>query len=157
MLGLLRRKPNYVDGEWRWSFARRQRIMDLVEPDEVYLDRWRFDTPVVSVFLHSIKLPDRDPNPHTHPFSWSYSLILRGGYEEHRGPSGSEIRQLGPCRINRIDQDTVHRIDSVRDGRPVWTVFLAGKPHGKGWGFVVDGEYQDHKQYLEQRAQERAR
>lgn len=141
-------RPNLVDGEWRWSFARRQLIMDLYVPDEVYLERWRFDTPLVSVFLHSIKLPDRDPNPHTHPFSWSLSLIVKGAYEEHRGPFAEQVRTLRPGKINRIGAETVHRIDSTRADKPVWTVFMAGRPHGRGWGFVVDGEYQDHKEYL---------
>lgn len=147
-----RRRPNLVDGEWRWSFARHQRIFDVGSPTEVYLDRWRFDTPLVSVFLHAIRLPDRDPNPHTHPFSWSTSLILKGAYVEHRGPFAEEIRTLGRGRVNRIAGDTVHRIDRTRDDEPVWTLFVAGRPHGRGWGFVVDGEHVDHKPYLAERA-----
>ena len=140
-----------IDGEWRWSFARKQVIYDVFEPDEVYLLRWRFDTPLGSVFLHSIKLPDRDPNPHTHPFSKSVSFILKGAYEEHRGPTGDQIRTLRPGRVNRLSGTDVHRIDSTRDGQPVWTLFYAGKPHGRGWGFVVDGVYEDHKTYLARR------
>ncbi|GIT75943.1 MAG: hypothetical protein Ct9H300mP31_04740 [Acidimicrobiaceae bacterium] len=30
----------------------------------------------------------------------------------------------------------------------MWTIFAAGKPHGRGWGFVIDGNYQDHREYL---------
>ena len=75
-----RRRENLVDGEWRWSFARRQLIYDVVEPERVYLERWRFDTPFGSIFLHSINLPDRDPYPHTHPFSWSRSLIVKHSF-----------------------------------------------------------------------------
>jgi len=112
------------------------------------MERWRFDTPLGSVFLHSIKLPDGDPHPHTHPFSWSRSLIVKGGYTEERGPLAEEVRRYGPGRVNRIDADTVHRIVSTRGGRPVWTIFAAGKPHGRGWGFVIDGNYQDHREYL---------
>ncbi len=147
-------KPNLVDGEWRWSFARHQPIYDISDPTAVYMDRWRFDTPLVSVFLHAIRLPDKDPNPHTHPFSWSLSLILKGAYVEHRGAHGEEVRTLRAGRFNRILGDTIHRIDSTRDAKPVWTLFIAGKPHGRGWGFVVDGEYQDHKPYLAERAAE---
>ena len=146
-----RRRPNLVDGEWRWSFARHQPIPDALEPDRTYLDRWRFDTPVGSVFLHAIRLPDRDPDPHTHPFSWSRSLILKGGYTEERGPLGERIRDFRPGRINRIDHDTVHRIVRTRGNRPVWTLFVAGRPHGRGWGFIVDGHYVDHKKYLADR------
>ena len=143
-----RRRENLVDGEWRWSFARRQLIYDVVEPERVYLERWRFDTPFVSIFLHSINLPDRDPYPHTHPFSWSRSLIVKGSYVEERGPYGDEVRKYRPGQVNRIDADTVHRIVSTRGDRPVWTIFAAGKPHGRGWGFVIDGNYQDHREYL---------
>jgi hypothetical protein len=95
------RRENLVDGEWRWSFARRQLIYDVVEPERVYLKRWRFDTPFVSIFLHSIKLPDRDPYPHTHPFSWSRSLIVKGSYVEERGPYGDEVRRYRPGQVNR--------------------------------------------------------
>ena len=91
-----RRRENLVDGEWRWSFARRQLIYDVVEPERVYLERWRFDTPFGSIFLHSINLPDRDPYPHTHPFSWSRSLIVKGSYVEERGPYGDEVRKYRP-------------------------------------------------------------
>ncbi len=114
--------------------------------------RWRFDTPLGSVFVHSIRLPDRDPHPHTHPFSWSRSLIVRGGYTEERGAGAEEVRHYRPGRINRIDGDTVHRIIGTRDDQPVWTIFVAGRPHGRGWGFVVNGRYQDHKAYLADRA-----
>lgn len=145
------RLPNLVDGEWRWSLFRHQRIFDMQDPTEVYLDRWRVDTPLLSVFLHAIRLPDRDPNPHTHPFSWSASLILKGGYVEHRGATGVRVRTLGPGSINMIKGNTIHRIDRTRNDKTVWTLFLAGKPHGRGWGFVVDGEYQDHKRYLAER------
>ena len=124
-----RHRENLVDGEWRWSFARRQLIYDVVEPERVYLERWRFDTPFVSIFLHSINLPDRDPYPHTHPFSWSRSLIVKGSYVEERGPYGDEVRKYRPGQVNRIDADTVHRIVSTRGDRPVWTIFAAGKPH----------------------------
>ena len=143
-----RHRENLVDGEWRWSFARRQLIYDVVEPERVYLERWRFDTPFGSIFLHSINLPDRDPYPHTHPFSWSRSLIVKGSYVEERGPYGDEVRKYRPGQVNRIDADTVHRIVSTRGDRPVWTIFAAGKPHGRGWGFVIDGNYQDHREYL---------
>ena len=101
-----RHRENLVDGEWRWSFARRQLIYDVVEPERVYLERWRFDTPFVSIFLHSINLPDRDPYPHTHPFSWSRSLIVKGSYVEERGPYGDEVRKYRPGQVNRIDADT---------------------------------------------------
>ncbi len=94
-LGMSRR-PNRVDGEWRWSFARRQFIPDHSQPGRTYLKRWRFDTPLGSVFLHAILLPDGDPDPHNHPFSRSISLILRGGYREVRGMHGEDVRSFAP-------------------------------------------------------------
>ena len=91
---------------------------------------------------------DGDPDPHNHPFSRSVNLILKGGYTERRGIHGESTREHGPGRLNRIAGDDVHRIDALRDGRPVWTLFWAGKPHGRGWGFYVDGTFVDHKIYL---------
>jgi len=144
----MRRRKNLVDGEWRWSFARRQFIPDASQPDRIYLKRWRFDTPIGSVFLHSILLPDGDPDPHNHPFSRSISFIVKGGYTEERGVFGEEVRELRPGRLNRISGTDVHRIVALASGRPVWTLFWAGRPHGRGWGFFVDGTYVDHKTYL---------
>lgn len=142
------RRPNQVDGEWRWSFARRQFIADHAHPERTYLKRWRFDTPLGSVFLHGIQFPDGDPDPHNHPFSRSVSLILKGGYTERRGIHGESTRELRPGRLNRIAGDDVHRIEALHRDRPVWTLFWAGKPHGRGWGFYVDGAFVDHKIYL---------
>ena len=73
---------------------------------------------------------------------------MKGSYVEERGPYGDEVRKYRPGQVNRIDADTVHRIVSTRGDRPVWTIFAAGKPHGRGWGFVIDGNYQDHREYL---------
>lgn len=150
-MGIFDRRPNLVDGEWRWSFARRQFIPDWSDPSRTYLKRWRFDTPLGSIFLHAIQLPDGDPDPHSHPFSRSISLILRGGYIEQRGIHGEEVKVMRAGRINRIGGDDVHRIVSLLNDRPAWTLFWAGKPHGRGWGFWVDGTYVDHKQYLAER------
>ena len=101
-IGLMGRRPNQVDGEWRWSFARRQVIPDHSQPERTYLKRWRFDTPLGSVFLHAIQLPDGDPDPHNHPFSKSVSLILRGGYTEHRGVGGDRILLHILCSEGRV-------------------------------------------------------
>ncbi len=149
-----RHRRNLVDGEWRWSFGRHQPIKDAIEPHRVYLDRWRWDTPAGSVFLHAIRLPDRDLHPHTHPFSWSWSLILRGAYTEERGPFAEKVRTYRVGQVNRLDADTVHRIVRTHRDQTVWTLFVAGPPHGHGWGFLVDGQYQDHKAYLARRAED---
>lgn len=76
------------------------------------------------------------------------SLLLRGGYTEHRGIDGGEIRSLRAGQLNRISGTDVHRIVELTNGEPVWTLFWAGPVHGGGWGFYVDGVYVDHKEYL---------
>ena len=91
---------------------------------------------------------DGDPDPHNHPFSRSISLILRGGYREKRGMYDEEIRELRAGQLNRISGTYVHRISDLRDAKPVWTVFWAGRPHGRGWGFFVNGTFVDHMVYL---------
>ncbi len=100
------------------------------------------------MFLHQILLPDGDPYPHSHPFSSSISLILKGGYTEYRGIYGDDERTYRAGKLNRISGTDVHRIDRMTNDEPVWTLFYAGKPHGRGWGFYVDGVYIDHKEYL---------
>ncbi len=90
----------------------------------------------LSIYLHRFHAPDFDPAPHNHPWEWSRSLILTGGYvERRRDPADGAMRRVGrrPGDLNRIDSDTFHVVEELC-GRETWTLFSAGPKTGT-WGF----------------------
>lgn len=110
----------------------------------LYLERYRifgwmpdskFNWPV-SLYLHRFHLPDQDPLPHIHPWSFSCSLILVGGYLEQRiGRDGNltEIERV-PFRLNVIRKRDFHRVAALR-GSETWTLFLTVYKR-QTWGFL---------------------
>ena len=79
-----------------------------------------------AIYLHHFVASDPRGAVHSHPWGWSASLILAGGYREYRcGPDGSEIvRELRPGDLNLLEADDAHRIELF--GADCWSVFLAG-------------------------------
>jgi hypothetical protein len=73
---------------------------------------------------------------HSHPWGWSASLILAGGYREERcGPSGAVfVREYQPGDVNVLEADDRHRIDLL--SADCWSVFLAGH-FEKAWRFAA--------------------
>jgi len=116
-----------------------------------YLSRYRLhgwmpldqtETPC-SVYLHNIHLEDNDQALHSHPWAWSQTMCLWGGYIEERGllmPDGSlvreEDRELFLGRSNFMGPNDVHRIATLRPN--TWTLFFVG-PKRQSWGFYVEG------------------
>jgi hypothetical protein len=92
----------------------------------------RIDAP--SIYLHHFVASDPDDAVHSHPWAWSASLILVGGYRETRClPSGARIeRDYLPGEVNVILADDRHRIELLEGD--CWTLFLAG-PYLQPWGF----------------------
>ena len=123
----------------------------LAENGTPYLDRYklhgwtpdaRVETPC-SVYLHHIHRPDLDEALHSHPWDWSQTMILVGGYEEQRGvlqPDGSLLRLPNQLLLdgqsNEMAAGDVHRIVRLVD--ETWTLFMAG-PKASSWGFYVEG------------------
>lgn len=88
---------------------------------------------VVGLYLHRFHRGDNDRELHNHPWKWSVSLILAGGYREERRQGDIVVeRVLRPGRLNWIGHDDFHRVDLI-DGE-AWTLFLAG-PKVSTWGF----------------------
>jgi len=110
------------------------------EHSEPYLERyslgglfgWR-------VYLHRFLASDPDRGLHDHPWGWSVSLILAGGYSEVRDGA---LRRLFPGQVNLIRGHDFHRI-LLDEGDEAWTLFLHG-PRVKGWGFRRNGEYRPY-------------
>lgn len=104
---------------------------------EPYLERYfLFRCLGVTAYLHRFVASDPDRGLHDHPWGWSASLMLAGGYREIRRAA---VRHLKPGRINFIRGTDFHRI-ILPANRDAWTLFIHGK-RTKGWGFVRDGKY----------------
>lgn len=107
---------------------------------------------------------DAGRDHHDHPFDF-YSLILWGGYLEHRpgclcfvegktrdeDPHWREIvatgcRYYGPGSIVRRKAEDYHRLELVNG--PAWTFVITG-PYRRTWGFLVNGEWIHYKKYHE--------
>ncbi len=98
--------------------------------------------PGAHVYLHCFHRGDNERELHCHPWLWSMSLILVGGYREQRRVVAEfagkktmwdvEERLVQPGDVNYIAQSDFHRVDLI-DGE-CWTVFVSG-PKASSWGF----------------------
>jgi len=107
-----------------------------------------------SAYLHRFFLPDLDRALHNHPWRWSVSFILWGGYDEERLVEGHVItRRVRPFTLNWLGPNDFHRVMRLR-GRETWTLFFAG-PKYKGWGFLEEGRFIPYAERFKQRGIER--
>lgn len=101
-------------------------------------------------YLHWFAGIDGERHAHNHPFE-GLSIVLCGAYrEEILDPRRHEMLRLtgqDTARAysivtrrwwNRIPAERYHRIVDAKVG--TWTLFLAGPPHGNGWGFLDERE-----------------
>jgi hypothetical protein len=101
-----------------------------------------------NLYLHRFYRDDLDRYPHSHPWTWSFSLILTGGYEEERLINGKIVtRFVHPWTINILGPKDFHRVTSLNG--EVWTLFFAG-PKFADWGFMVKGKFVPHKQFIKE-------
>lgn len=115
-----------------------------------------------TVYLHHFIRADADEELHTHPWRWSRSHILRGGYLEevllNPGEAGEQIieRMLRAGEVNKISSSTVHRISHLIGD--TWTLFIVGErtgdfiaqERGDDWHFRTrDGEYIPRRVFVE--------
>ena len=85
-----------------------------------------FDSTHLGLYVHHICGRDHE-SLHNHPWKWSVALVLAGWYVEERATvTGQPMRRVVRAgRVNRISQDTFHRIDDVSP-RGAWTFYLHG-------------------------------
>lgn len=130
------------------KLGRKRVIMDRFE-NEPYLTRYYLFLKdrkwfPFNVFLHNFHKGDLD-DLHDHP--WPFiTFIIKGGYWEHT-PDGKFWR--GPGSIRMASSDQLHRVE-LEPGVDVWTIFVPG-PHVKDWGFVDNGKWKQHEEYLEEK------
>jgi hypothetical protein len=90
--------------------------------------------PGPALFLHEFHTSDPATEVHSHPWGWSQSLILVGGYREFRCEAGAELEAIDyrPGAINILKATTMHRIELL-EGK-CWTLFLASA-YARPWEF----------------------
>ena len=126
---------------WCEALARTLQVQHIPRNDRPYLERYfaagwsptnRRSGP--AIFLHHFVASDSN-DVHSHPWGWSASLILVGGYREERcGPGGQVIvREYHPGDVNVLEANDTHRIDLL--SADCWTVFLAGQ-YEHAWAFA---------------------
>jgi hypothetical protein len=89
-----------------------------------------------AIFLHHFLASDPAVQVHSHPWNWSASLILAGGYREERCVGSSTQRRVveyRPGDVNILTADDRHRVDLLAGD--CWTLFLAGN-FEKPWAFA---------------------
>jgi len=136
-------------------------IPDMADPTRPYMTRFRIvTTPLFSVMIHGIRLPDDARNLHNHP--WAFlTVILRGGYEQQIVPtldaaiadarrglaSPTSVKRAGS--VGYMNRNKYHSIDSLlRGDQPTWSLVFAGRRKGS-WGFATASGHVDHDPYLE--------
>ncbi|MBO0676852.1 hypothetical protein JRC04_05190 [Mycolicibacterium sp. S2-37] len=129
------------NNNWLGKWLRREPHQIIGSEENPYLKRWyvlprnRF----LNLYLHQFLRSDDDRALHDHPW-WFASLILKGGYWEHRGDrqiTTKSWRQAGTVAFRR--PTVAHRVELDWDVRtqaekPTWTVILTG-PRIRPWGF----------------------
>ena len=85
----------------------------------------------ITFYLHRFYRADDERALHNHPWSWSLSLILSGGYEEERRGKPNRLVRAG--RFNWISHKSFHRLERLLG--TTWSLFIAG-PKVSSWGFL---------------------
>ncbi len=131
----------------RWAFLSG---FDVGRDGDPYLDRLRIvQTPLGGLYLHHIHRPDRDRDPHDHPWFFA-SLVLAGGYEEDvwpdkRDSSRRVTRKRPRWSLRAMGLGSAHLITRI-DG-PLWTLVVTG-PKRAEWGFWPGGAFVPWRKYL---------
>jgi hypothetical protein len=111
-----------------------------------YLDRYfirgyspyrHAGSPDASLYLHHFLASDPQGEVHSHPWGWALSLLLVGGYREHRceGERGTLVSTYRPGDVNVLRPETRHRVELLEaDG---WSLVLVG-PWAQPWAFFAD-------------------
>lgn len=137
-----------------WGFMRFMDIPDAAAPHLVYLRRFIiFKTPWCALYLHQIFLPDKDRDPHNHPFPF-ISLILRGGYVEERTygtPNGNgKVLRHSVWRTRKrwsIAKTTLADFHQIkRLSKNTVSLVLCG-PRSQDWGYLTVDGFVPYKDY----------
>lgn len=118
----------------------------IVKDGKTYLDRFFLllkDRERGNIFLHHFLSSDMDIGTdqfgllHNHPFNWSFSFVLTGGYWEERRESDGTVskKKVKPFTFNFISKKDFHRVDLLDEKNGAWTIFFTGSRKGNTWCF----------------------
>lgn len=101
------------------------------------------DRVVGNIFIHHFHRSDMDVGSdgqgllHNHPFDWSFSLVLSGGYiEERKQLDGKVIKKvIKPWSFNFINKRVYHRVDLLNEQQGCWSIFFTGSRKNNSWEF----------------------
>lgn len=96
-----------------------------------------------NIFIHHFHRSDMDVGSdgqgllHNHPFDWSFSIVLSGGYrEERRRPDGTVYTKVvKPFSFNFLSKKDFHRVDLLDENKGAWTIFFTGSRKNNSWQF----------------------
>lgn len=96
-----------------------------------------------NIFIHHFHRSDMDLAPdgqgllHNHPFDWSFSIVLSGGYIEERRQSDDTIikKIVQPGELNFLSKKDYHRVDLLDEEKGAWTIFFTGSRKNNDWEF----------------------
>ncbi len=103
-------------------------------------------------YLHNFQSPDFDGH-HNHPWRWSFSIVLKGGYTEERllcndcgvHPCRDPLVEVRKVRwFNVLRSHDYHKITELHGD--TWTLFICGPLTGRSWGFWMPGRGHIHWQ-----------
>jgi hypothetical protein len=108
--------------------------------------------------FHSSDMDDADDGEggrvlllHNHPFKFSVSFVLTGGYIEERRDANGLVytRTVKPFTFNWISSKDFHRVQLLDEKNGAWTLFFTGSRKNRSWGFWnrATNEYIDYKNY----------
>lgn len=128
---------------WCVNMARTLPVQHISPAGTPYLDRYyaagwsptnKRSGP--AIFLHHFLASDPNDSVHSHPWGWSASMILCGGYREERCDVDGNLttREYPPGSINVLTADDKHRIDLIAED--CWSLFLAGN-FERAWDFTA--------------------
>jgi hypothetical protein len=126
---------------WCETLASTLQVQHIAPNGTPYLERYFASgwsptnrRPGPAIFLHHFVASDPDDQVHSHPWGWSASLIVVGGYREERCVEGQMVvREYHPGDVNVLEADDQHRIDLLSGD--CWSVFMAGS-FAKAWTFA---------------------
>lgn len=157
--------------QWLRKWLRFEPHQIIGGEDRPYLRRWYVipRNPVFNLYLHQFLRSDDDRALHDHPWYFA-SLILKGGYWEHRKDrliTGRSWRSAGSIAFR--SPDTAHRVELATESVPIcrvqgpdgdrtyydtvelptWTLIATG-PRIRRWGFHCPKYWVHWEQFVHQ-------
>lgn len=135
------------------AFPKRTRLIQTDGADYLLRFYIKHNGMFPGLYLHKFFRGDVDRDLHNHPWKWSMSFILTGGYVEERDAIvGIEVRDIRPGHFNFLSGEDFHRVHLTDPANGAWTLFCSG-PEVQGWGFRDrdTGEYIPWENYLKGR------